>query len=268
MPSRGSGVVASQQKGSPMRDKMLQGKVAAVTGASRGIGRQIALTLADEGADLIINGTNLELLEAVREKVEAKGRRCVIAAGDVSLPETAESLAELAKSAYGRIDVLVNNAGINDRTKTPELTTEGWLRVININLNGTYYMCHAVLPLMVEQKSGCIVNITSANGVTPHPNAAPSYGASKAGVTYLTRHFALEYAPYGIRVNAVQCGPISSEMTDQWTPEYREQALSKVPLHRLGEPEEVAWGVVFLSTEMSGFMTGASINMSGGKLMQ
>lgn len=251
-----------------MKEKMLQDRVIAVTGASRGIGRQIALTLADEGADLIVNGTNLELLDAVRQQIEARGRRCIVAAGDVSSPETARRLAELAKEEYGRIDVLVNNAGVNDRTKTPELSNEGWLRVIDINLNGTFYMCHEVLPLMVEQGSGCIVNITSANGVTPHPNAAPSYGASKAGVTYLTRHLALEYAPYGIRVNAVQCGPISSEMTDQWTPEYREQALAKVPLHRLGTPEEVAWGVVFLSTEMSGFMTGASINMSGGKLMQ
>lgn len=251
-----------------MKEKMLQDRVVAVTGASRGIGRQIALTLADEGADLIVNGTNLELLDAVRQQIEARGRRCVVAAGDVSFPETARRLAELAREEYGRIDVLVNNAGVNDRTKTPELSNEGWLRVIDINLNGTFYMCHEVLPLMVEQGSGCIVNITSANGVTPHPNAAPSYGASKAGVTYLTRHLALEYAPYGIRVNAVQCGPISSEMTDQWTPEYREQALAKVPLHRLGTPEEVAWGVVFLSTEMSGFMTGASINMSGGKLMQ
>lgn len=251
-----------------MNEKMLRGKVVAVTGASRGIGRQVALTLAGEGADLVINGTNLGRLEDVRSEVEACGQKCVIAEGDVALPETAERLVQAARSEYGRIDVLVNNAGINDRTKTPQLTDEGWLRVINVNLNGTYYMCHAVLPQMVEQGSGCIVNITSANGVTPHPNAAPSYGASKAGVTYLTRHFALEYAPHGIRVNAVQCGPISSEMTDQWTPEYREQALSKVPLRRLGTPEEVAWGVLFCCSEMSGFMTGASINMSGGKLMQ
>ena len=251
-----------------MKEQMLQGKVAAVTGASRGIGRQIALTLADEGADIIINGTNINLLKTLEAEIESKGRRCFIAAGDVALPATAEGLAVLANDAYGRIDVLVNNAGINDRTKTPQLTSEEWLRVIDVNLNGTFYMCHAVLPLMADQRSGCIVNITSANGVTPHPNAAPSYGASKAGVTYLTKHFALEYAPYGIRVNAIQCGPISSEMTDQWAPDYREQALSKVPLHRLGTPKEVAWGVVFLCTEMSGFMTGASINMSGGKLMQ
>lgn len=251
-----------------MKAQMLEDKVVAVTGATRGIGRQVALSLAQEGADLIINGTRTEGLEKVKVQIEALGRKCVIAAGDVSDPEAAIRLVEIARSSFGRIDVLVNNAGINDRTKTANLTNEGWLRVININLNGVFYMCHEVLPLMVEQKSGCIVNITSANGVTPHPNAAPSYGASKAGVTYLTKHFALEYAPYGIRVNAVQCGPISSEMTDQWTPEYREQALAKVPLHRLGKPEEVAAGVLFLCTDMSGFMTGASINMSGGKLMQ
>jgi 3-oxoacyl-[acyl-carrier protein] reductase len=251
-----------------MKAQMLEDKVVAVTGATRGIGRQIALSLAQEGADLIINGTRAVGLEKVKAQIEALGRKCVIAAGDVSDPGTAVRLVETARSSFGRIDVLVNNAGINDRTKTVNLTNEGWLHVININLNGVFYMCHEVLPLMVEQGSGCIVNITSANGVTPHPNAAPSYGASKAGVTYLTKHFALEYAPYGIRVNAVQCGPIASEMTDQWTPEYREQALAKVPLHRLGKPEEVAAGVLFLCTDMSGFMTGASINMSGGKLMQ
>lgn len=251
-----------------MKAQMLEGKVVAITGASRGIGKQIALTLAEEGADLVINGTNEALLDELKSQVEAMGRRCACAAGDVSVPETAEKLAATAKDVFGRIDVLVNNAGINDRTKTPELSNEGWLRVININLNGTFYMCHAVLPLMVEQGFGNIVNITSANGVTPHPNAAPSYGASKAGVTYLTRHFANEYACHGIRVNAVQCGPISSDMTDQWTPEYREQSLSKIPLHRLGEPKEVAWGVLYCCTDMSGFMTGATINLSGGKLMQ
>lgn len=251
-----------------MDAEMLAGKVAVVTGASRGIGRQIALVLAEEGADIVINGTNADLLDSVRREIEALGRLCVSVPGDVSRPETAERLAETARREFGRIDILVNNAGVNDRTRTAQLTNESWQRVIDINLNGTFYMCHAVLPLMVEKKSGCIVNITSANGVTPHPNAAPSYGASKAAVTYLTKHFALEYASSGIRVNAVQCGPISSEMTDQWTPEYRAQSLSKIPLHRLGDAREVAWGVLFLCTEMSGFMTGASINMSGGKLMQ
>ncbi len=251
-----------------MREKMLEDKVVAITGASRGIGQQIAKTLAGEGASLIINGTNRERLVEVKREIEALGRRCVVVAGDVAQPETADSLVAAAKNEYGRLDILVNNAGINDRTKTADLSVEGWLNVINVNLNGTYYMCHAALPMMVNQRSGCIVNITSANGVTPHPNAAPSYGASKAGVTYLTKHFALEYAKYGIRVNAVQCGPIASEMTDQWSPAYREACLSKVPLARLGEAAEVAWGVLFLATEMGGFMTGASINMSGGKLMQ
>lgn len=251
-----------------MKSKMLKGKVVAVTGASRGIGRQIAKTLAAEGADLIVNATKVESLQEVRSEVEALGKRCVCVAGDVSNPETADRFVSVVRKEMGHIDVLVNNAGINDRTRTSDLTAKAWLRVIDVNLNGTFYMCHSILPLMVEQGSGAIVNITSANGVTPHPNAAPSYGASKAGVTYLTRHLANEYAPYGIRVNAVQCGPISSDMTDQWTPEYREQSLGKIPLHRLGRPEEVAWGVLFCCTEMSGFMTGASINMSGGKLMQ
>lgn len=251
-----------------MKEKMLDGKVVAITGASRGIGRQIALTFAAEGANLLINGTNEALLREVRDAIGGINKECVIVVGDVSNPATAVDLVDTAKRVFGRLDVLVNNAGINDRTKTSELTNEAWLRVVDINLNGTFYMCHESLSLMAEQGFGNIVNITSAAGVAPHPNAAPSYGASKAGVTYLTKHFANEYAPYGIRVNSVQCGPISSDMTDQWTPEYREKCLNKIPLHRLGTAEEVAWGVLFCCTEMSGFMTGASINLSGGKLMQ
>lgn len=251
-----------------MQSMSLNGKVAVVTGASKGIGRAIALTLAQEGANLVINGMNQQALNLACQEIEELGRKCLIVQGDVSNPDTATRLVNEAKSSFGTIDILVNNAGINDRTKTPELTNEMWLNVIGVNLHGTYFMCHEVLPIMKSNNTGCIVNITSANGVTPHPNAAPSYGASKAAVNYLTKHFALEYAPFGIRVNAVQCGPIETEMTQQWTDEYRRNAISKVPLGRLGTPEEVAQGVLFLCTDMSAFVTGSCINMSGGKLMQ
>ncbi len=250
-----------------MREKMLDGQVAVVTGSSKGIGREIALTLAAEGADVIINGNRVEALREVQSEIAAKGRHCEIVAGDISLEETSERIAACAENIFGKVDILVNNAGINDRTKTLELTAEGWQKVLNVNLNGVYFACRAVLPLMKAQDGGRIVNITSANGQTPHPNAAPSYGASKAGVTYLTKHFALEFAPYHIRVNAVQCGPIESAMTRQWTEEYRKTSLSKIPLNRLGTPRDVAMSVLFLASDMSEWITGTSINLSGGKLM-
>lgn len=251
-----------------MFEGLLSNQVAIVTGASRGIGREIALELARAGAHLTINGNNVAKLEALRGEIEALGRRCEVVVGDVALPETGQHLAQRAKEAFGRIDILVNNAGINDRKSTLDMTLEDWRRVLDINLNGTLYASKAVLPVMVEQKSGAIVNITSANGKAPHPNAAPSYGASKAAVTYLTKHFALEFGKYHIRVNALQCGPVESDMTAQWTPEYRKSALEKIPLGKLGTPRDAAMGVLFLCSDMSSFITGASINMSGGKLME
>lgn len=251
-----------------MFETLLQDQVAVVTGASRGIGREIALTLAGAGAHVVVNGNRADLLDSLKNEIEALGRRCVTAAGDVSRPETAQAIVRAAQSAFGRVDLLVNNAGINDRQKTLELSLEDWDRVLGVNLNGVFYLCRAVLPLMVEQKRGNIVNITSANGKTPHPNAAPSYGASKAAVGYLTKHFALEFGRYGIRVNALQCGPVESDMTAQWSPEYRAAALEKIPLGRLGLPLDVARGVLYLASDLSDFVTGASINLSGGKLME
>lgn len=126
-------------------------------------------------------------------------------------------------------------------------------------------MCKAVLPFMTKAMQGNIINITSTASKTPHPNAAICYGASKAAVTYLTKHLAMELGPLGIRVNAVQCGPIRSDMTDQWTDEYRAAVMKKIPLGRLGTPEDVAAGVVFLASDEASWITGCSLNCSGGK---
>lgn len=250
-----------------MDNQLLKNQTAAVTGSGKGIGRSIALSLASEGADIILNGNNILRLEGVKREIEQLGRKCYIVQGDISDFNTAALIRDCAESYFGHLDILVNNAGINDRSKTLELSFEAWQRTLDINLNGVFYTCKAVIPMMQKQNGGKIINITSANGVTPHPNAAPSYGASKAAVTYLTRHFANEFAKDNIRVNAVQCGPIESDMTRQWTEEYRELSLSKIPLHRLGSTEDVANAVLFLASELSGFVTGTSLNVSGGKLM-
>jgi 3-oxoacyl-[acyl-carrier protein] reductase len=247
--------------------KLLQGKIAIVTGASRGIGRTIALTLARYGSSLVINGHREDLLNQLAAEIEALGQKCAIQVGDVAKPEAAVAIAQTAISSFGRIDVLVNNAGLNMRSSSLEMKLEDWQRVMDVNLNGTLHCCMAVLPQMIKQQSGKIVNISSTMAKTPHQNAAPSYGASKAGVNYLTQHLALEMAKHGICVNAICPGPIETDMSRQWSEEYRQQVLLKIPLGRLGTPENVADGVVFLVSKMSDFITGETININGGTYM-
>lgn len=251
-----------------MFDQILAGKCAVITGASRGIGRNIALAFARCGADLVVNATNGERLSGLREEILQMGRSCEQAAGSVADPRTGEQLARRALDAFGKIDILVNNAGIMNRKGTLDMTLEEWQQVMDVNANGVLYVCKAVLPVMKEQGFGSIINITSTASKAAHPNAAPAYGASKAAVTYLTKHFAAEFGPCGIRVNALQCGPIHSDMTDQWTPEYREAVMKKIPIGRLGEPEDIAAAAVYLASELSSFVTGCSLNISGGKFME
>lgn len=246
---------------------LLQGKVAIVTGASRGIGRAIALTLAKNGASLIITGNQENLLKEVAMEVEKLNQKCIIQTGDIADPKTSEKIAASAIDNFGKIDILVNNAGINMRKPTLELQPEEWQKVINTNLNGTFYCCNAVLPYMIKQQQGKIINMSSTTAKTAHRNASPSYGASKAGINYLTQHLALEMAKYNICVNAVCPGPIETDMSNQWSEEYRKQVLAKIPLGRLGTCQDVADAVLFLACDMSDFITGESININGGTYM-
>ncbi len=242
-------------------------QVVMVTGSSHGIGRQIAMTLATQGNDLILCGRDMDALATVQEQVKALGRKAIAVAGDISDPQFVHQLVCAATMAFGRIDGLVNNAGMIRRTKTLQTPLAQWEQVLHVNLTSAFMVSQAVLPIMMAEGGGAIVNITSAAGVTPHPNAAPSYGASKAGLTYLTKHFAQEFADDHIRVNAVCCGPIESAMTDQWDDDYRAKTEALIPLKRLGTAEEVAEAVTFLLSEKASFCTGASVNVSGGKLM-
>ena len=246
---------------------LLQGQVAIVTGASRGIGKSVALTLAGQGADLVVNGNSADLLRELADEVERKNRRCLIEAGDIADPAVAGRLTAKALDQFGRIDILVNNAGVNKRVPTLEMSVEDWQQVIDVNLNGTLYCCQAVLPVMIRQKYGKIVNVSSSTAKTPHRNASPAYGASKAAVNYLTQHLALEMAVHNIYVNAVCPGPVETDMSKQWTDEYRKQVMTRIPLGKLGVPQNVADAVLFLASGMSDFITGETININGGTYM-
>ncbi len=244
---------------------LLKGKAAIVTGSSRGIGRDIALAFAENGADVVIHGTREQ--PDLRDHIRATGVRCECVAGDIGDYSTAERLTTACLDAFGRIDVLVNNAGVNSRTPFADLSLEEWERVLRTNLTGAFCTCKCVVPHMLRQRSGCIINLSSSAGKTAHPNATLPYGVSKAGINSLTQKLAWDLAPFGIRVNAICPGPIETDMTRQWAPEYREEVLKSIPVRRLGCGADVANVAVFLASDMSTFIVGESINVNGGKYM-
>lgn len=246
---------------------LLNGKTAIVTGASRGIGRRIALTLARSQASVVVQATNQDRLNALVGEIESQGGTAVAMAGDVARPETAESVVAAAMDRFGTIDILVNNAGINLRGSTLDMAFADWQRVLDVNLAGTLHFCRAVLPGMIAAKGGKIVNVSSSTAKSGHRNAAPAYGASKAAVNYLTIHLAQEMAEHGIHVNAVCPGPVETDMVAGWSEEYRKTVLSKVPLGRLGTAENIADIVLFLASPQSDFITGETINANGGTYM-
>ena len=247
--------------------ELLKGYAAIITGSSRGIGRAIALAFAENGADLVIHGTKEGALQELQSQIRDMGVRCEYVAGDIGQYETAQRLADACMAAYGKIDVLVNNAGINSRKTFAELTPEDWDNMLRVNLTSAFYTCKTVVPHMLERKKGAIINMSSSAGKTAHPNAAVCYGVSKAGINSLTQKLAYDLAPHGIRVNAVCPGPIETDMSLQWTEEYREKVFSSIPLRRLGTGADVANVAVFLASEMAAFVVGESINVNGGKYM-
>jgi len=206
-------------------------------------------------------------LDELALQIEKLGQRCIVKAGDVANPDVAIEVVKAAVDNFGRVDILVNNAGINMRSSTLEMTFDDWKKVLDVNLNGTLYFCKAVLPYMVEQNYGKIINVSSTTAKTAHKNAAPSYGASKAAVNYLTMHLALEMAPHNIYVNAVCPGPVETDMSNQWTDEYRKEVTKRIPLNKLGTPQDIGESVLFLASSMSDFITGESININGGTYM-
>lgn len=241
----------------------LNGKTAIVTGASRGIGRAIALSLAEAGAKLVINySSNETAAELVKSEIESIGGSVVICRADVSDFNKAEMLINTTLEHFGRIDILVNNAGIARDSLLARMKPEEWQAVIDINLTGTYNCCRAVLKPLLKQKSGGrIINIASIAGIFGNSGQA-NYAASKGGVIAFTRSLAKELGSRNITVNAVAPGFIETEMTKVLSEQLKEQALSRISLGRFGRPEEVAEVVLFLAGA-AGYVTGQVIAVDG-----
>jgi 3-oxoacyl-[acyl-carrier protein] reductase len=244
----------------------LSGKVAIVTGSSRGIGRAIALALAKDGANIVVNAVSkITKAREVAEEIESMGREALVIVADVSKKEHVESMVEQTLKRFGKIDILVNNAGVVGPTvPIQELSEEDWERVISVDLKGTFLCCRAVIPHMIRQRSGKIVNISSIAGKEGNANMT-AYCAAKAGIIGLTKALAEEVAKYGIRVNCVCPALIETELVERMDTKQTEYLKSKIPLGRLGKPEEVAELVKFLVSDASDFITGQAINIDGGR---
>ena len=243
----------------------LRDRVAIVTGASQGIGRAIAVEMAKVGAHVVAVSRRLAALEPVADAVRAQGRRALPLACDVADAGQVADVVAQTLGAFGRIDVLVNNAGYRIRSPLEDLPRAEWDAMVGTNLTGVFLFCQAVGRVMIRQKSGTIVNVTSVAGRNGVRGMA-AYAAAKAGVTVLTQSLGAEWAKHGIRVNAVAPGPVETEgVLEVWkTPAMIAQAAREVPLGRLGRPEEIAWAVVFAASDQAGFMTGETIYVSGG----
>ena len=242
-------------------------QVAIVTGAARGIGRAIALAFVDEGAKVALADVDGERLARLREEIVARGGQALPVPCDISKNSDVKEMVDQVLKAFGRIDVLVNNAGIIRRGTIETVTEEDWDRVIAINLKGTFNCCKAVVAPMKRQGGGSIVNVSSISGKMGDITSAPGYGPSKAGGDALIKTLARQLARYGIRANAVAPHAIETEMSAQWSEERRREIIAAIPLGRLGRPGDVAQAVLFLASDAASFITGEILDVNGGALM-
>jgi NAD(P)-dependent dehydrogenase (short-subunit alcohol dehydrogenase family) len=241
----------------------LECKVALVTGASRGIGKAIALELAALGCDLVITARDREALAKVADAARMLGRKAEIHSADLREPDAPKALADFAAERFGRLDVLVNNAGIGTAVPATRETPEQFRSVIDVNLNGCYWMAQACGRVMRPGSS--IVNISSVLGLTTAGLPQAAYAASKAGLIGLTRDLAQQWTGRkGIRVNAIAPGFFVSEMTEQYPEGYLESQEARIPVGRKGDPAELAATVVFLASDAGGYVTGQTLPVDGG----
>ena len=246
--------------------QLLRNKKVLITGAARGIGKAVALAMAEHGADIAF--TDLEIEEKAKEtirEIEAFGVKVLGYASNAASFDQAHRVVNEVIREFGRIDILVNNAGITRDTLLLRMTEEQWDLVLNINLKSAFNYIHAVTPFMVKQKGGSIINMSSVVGISGNAGQA-NYAASKAGMIALAKSVAKELGPRGIRANAVAPGFITSDMTDQIPEEARQAWIDTIPLRRGGTPQEVANVCVFLASDLSSFVSGQVIPVCGAMM--
>ena len=246
---------------------MLKGKSAIITGASRGIGKAIAIKFAKEGANIVINyRNNEEEALKVTEELEQLGVKTLIVKADISDLKQAENLIKQAKKEFGQVDILINNAGITKDNLIIRMKESEFDQVIKINLKGAFNCLKAVTPIMLKQRSGKIVNMSSVVGVIGNPGQV-NYCASKAGLIGMTKSLAREIGVRGINVNAIAPGFIDTDMTRVLTEEQKKNILSQIPLNKFGNIEDIANTALFLASENSNYITGQVIHIDGGMAM-
>ena len=246
---------------------MLKDKVAIVTGGTRGIGRAIALKLADHGANIVINYRNSDKeAEELKSILEGKGVKVLTVKCDISNFEDSKNIMDKCKEVFGKIDILVNNAGITKDTLIMRMKEEDFDNVIDVNLKGTFNCAKHASAIMLKQRFGKIINMTSVVGIAGNAGQV-NYAASKAGVIGVTKSLAKELGSRGITVNAVAPGFINTDMTASLSEKVKEEASKNIPLKRLGDPEDVANLVGFLASDAANYITGQVINVDGGMVM-
>ncbi len=244
----------------------MDGKKALVTGASKGIGRAVAVALAEAGADVAVVARSKDLLYSLKEEIEGFGRVCVVLPCDVSQESAVKRSIEEAWEKLDGLDILINNAGVTSVSPAEDLDTENWRRILSINLDGVFYFCRTWGKKAISAgRGGSVVNVTSVLGLVATKYVA-HYSASKGGLISLTRALALEWARYGIRVNAVAPGWVKTEMTAgiQQSPDVYQKYLKNIPMRRWADPEDIATVVLFLASDASSYMTGQTIIVDGG----
>ena len=238
-------------------------QVVVVTGASRGIGRAIALVFAQAGAKLALVSRTADALEAVAAEVRAVGAEALVLPTDVAVEAEVDQAIDRVVAEWGRVDVLVNNAGLIGFGPLHEIEPTAWDKVMGANLTGAYLCSRAVAPVMEKKQAGRIVNITSVSAQTGGVSGGVHYTASKGGLTAMTKTLARDLAPHNITVNAISPGQIDAD-PELLTPEQREKVMAMIPLGRLGEPEEIAYAALFLASPMADYITGTTLDVNGG----
>jgi 3-oxoacyl-[acyl-carrier protein] reductase len=247
---------------------MLKGKTAIITGSGRGIGKAIALAMAQQGANIVVNDVNMESAQQVVAEIEAMGRQAIAVKADVTAEDQVEAMIQSCIQRFGKLDILVNNAGIIQTVPVTEIDGKDWDRVMEVNLKGVFLCCKAALQPMKAQRSGKIVNIASVAGKRGGGLLGNScYSASKGGVIAFTKSIARESGPFGINVNAITPAFTDTDMTRSIDPEKKEIIIKMLPLGRVGQPEDIAGAVCFLSSGMSDYMTGEIMDVDGGLMM-